>query len=150
MAHTAEDANRVRELMRAAPDKAPNQRRMDKQAIVADVIDDIEAIQKRGYTLEEIAELWATGGVELTVPTLKSYIQRARKTRAKGAVKAPRRSSVPTAKEPARAEKPNATKAAPATARAENAHGTSSAPKSTQSEFTTDDSPKIFGRKDGP
>ena len=44
MAYTLEDANRLRELMRAAPDKAPNQRRMDKQAIVREVIDEI-----RGY-----------------------------------------------------------------------------------------------------
>jgi hypothetical protein len=143
MAHTAEDANRVRELMRAAPDKAPNQRRMDKQAIVAEVIDDIEAIQKRGYTLEEVAELWATGGVELTLPTLKSYMQRARKTRAKGAGEAPRPSSVPTAKKPARAAKPVTAKAAPAPARAGNVDGAPSAPKSTRSEFMTDDSPKI-------
>lgn len=143
MAYTLDDANRVRELMRSAPEKAPNQRRMDKQAIVAEVIDDIEAMQKRGYTLEEVAELWATGGVELTLPTLKSYMQRARKTRAKGAGKASRLSSAPRASEPARAEKPNPSKAAKAITPAENARGTSSAPKRTQGEFMTDDSPKI-------
>jgi hypothetical protein len=150
MAYTLEDANRLRELMRAAPDKAPNQRRMDKQAIVAEVIDEIEAMQKRGYTLEEVAELWAKGGFEVTLPTLKSYLQRSRKTRAKGAVKAPRPSSAPRASERARIEKPGTAKAAPASSRAGNADGAPSAPKSTQSEFMTDDSPKIFGRKDGP
>ena len=81
MAYTLEDTNRVRELMRAAPEKAPNQRRTDKQAMVAEAIDDIEALQKRGYTLEEVAELWAKGGIEVTLPTFKSYLQRARKTR---------------------------------------------------------------------
>src|SRR5450432_4789638 len=50
MAHTLEDANRLRELMQAAPEKDANQRRMDKQAIVAEVLDGIEAMQKRGYT----------------------------------------------------------------------------------------------------
>jgi len=150
MAYTLEDANRLRELMRAAPDKAPNQRRMDKQAIVREVIDEIAAMQERGYTLEEVAELWATGGFEVTLPTLKSYLQRARKTRAKGADKAPRRSSAPRASERARIEKPNTAKATPAPSRAGKADGAPSAPKSTHSEFTTTDSPKIFGRKDGP
>ncbi len=148
MAYTLEDANRLRELMRAAPDKAPNQRRMDKQAIVREVIDEIAAMQERGYTLEEVAELWATGGFEVTLPTLKSYLQRTRKTRAKGAVKAPRPSASPTARERVRAEKPNTAKAAPAPSRAENTDGGPSAPKSTQSEFMTDDSPNIW-RKDG-
>jgi len=143
MAHTLEDANRLRELMQAAPEKDPNQRRMDKQAIVAEVLDGIEAMQKRGYTLEEIAELWATGGFELTLPTLKSYLQRARKTRAKGAAKAPRRSSLPRASAPARAEKPRAAKAAAVPSRGVDADSPSSAPKSTQSEFIATDRKRL-------
>ena len=101
------------------------------------------------YTLEEVAELWAKGGIEVTAADVQErYLQRARKTRAKGAAKAPRPSSPPTARERVRAEKPNTTKAAPAPSRAENTDGGPSAPKSTQSEFMTDDSPNIW-RKDG-
>ena len=148
MTYTLEDGNRLRTLLRAAPDKDPNQRRMDKQAIVKFILEDIAAMQARGYTLEEVAELLRTGSFEVTLPTLKSYLQRTRKTRAKGAVKAPRPSSPPTAREPARVEKPNPTKAAPVAARAGNGDGVPSAPKSTQSEFMTDDSPNIW-RKDG-
>jgi hypothetical protein len=48
MTYTLEDGLRLRALLRAAPDKDPNQRRMDKQAIVKFVIDDIAAIQERG------------------------------------------------------------------------------------------------------
>jgi hypothetical protein len=77
--YTLEHANRLRELMRAAPDKDPNQRRMDKQAIVKHVVDEITALQERGYTLEEVAEMLSTGGVTLTLPTLKSYLSRTRK-----------------------------------------------------------------------
>jgi hypothetical protein len=148
MTYTLEDGLRLRALLRAAPDKDPNQRRMDKQAIVKFVVEDIAAIQARGYTLEEIAELLATGNFEVTLPTLKSYLQRTRKTRAKGAAKAPRPSSPPTARERARAAKPDPTKAAPSPSRAENGDGVPSAPKGTQSEFTTTDSPKIFGRSE--
>jgi hypothetical protein len=150
MTYTLEDGLRLRALLRTAPDKDPNQRRMDKQAIVKFVVEDIASIQQRGYTLEEVAELLATGSFEVTLPTLKSYLQRARKTRAKGAAKAPQPSSPPTVRERTRADKPNTTKAAPAAARAANVDGATSAPSSTHSEFTTDDSPKIFGRKDGP
>lgn len=139
MAYTLDDANRIREQMRAAPEKAPNQRRMDKQAIVADVIDDIEGMQKRGYTLEEVAELWAKGGIGMTLPTLKSYMQRARKTRAKGAGKALRRSSPPPVAGRTRAVTPNVPKAVPPPSRAENADAAPSAPKTTQSEFMSTD-----------
>jgi hypothetical protein len=141
MAYTLEDANRLRELMRAAPDKPPNQRRMDKQAIVREVIDEIETIQKRGYTLEEVAELWAAKGkFEVTLPTLKSYLQRARKTSAKGAGKAPRRSSPQGASERPRSEKPRAVLAPSRPADAETSGGV---PKSTQSEFIATDRKRL-------
>jgi hypothetical protein len=144
MAYTLEDANRLRELMRAAPDKPPNQRRMDKQAIVRDVIDDIEAIQKRGYTLEEIAEMWATkGSFEVTLPTLKSYLQRARKTIARGAGKAPRRPSSTRASERPRAGQPTAAKADPAPALGTDADERPSDPKSTRREFISTDRRKL-------
>ncbi len=143
MTYTLEDGHRLRALLRAAPDKEPNQRRMDKQAIVKFVIDDIAAIQARGYTLEEVAELLATGAFKVTLPTLKSYLQRARKTSAKGAAKAPRHSSPPTAGGADRTEKPSAAKAAPAPSRGGDADPAPSAPKSTQSEFIATDRKRL-------
>jgi hypothetical protein len=140
MAYTLEDANRLREIMRAAPDKAPNQRRMDKQAIVKEVMDDIAAIQERGYTLEEIAEMWGKkGGVEVTLPTLKSYLQRARKTSGKGAPKAPRRSSSSTHLKEAAAKMAKSERAAPQAPKGPAAASSEGAPKSTHSEFITTD-----------
>lgn len=144
MAYTLEDANRLRELMRAAPDKPPNQRRMDKQAIVREVMDDIEAIQKRGYTLEEVAEMWAKkGGFEVTLPTLKSYLQRAKKTGAKGAGKARRRPSPLRGNDRPRAARPAAAKADPVSAPGPDPDERSSAPKSTQSEFISTDRKRL-------
>jgi hypothetical protein len=144
MAYTLEDANRLRELMRAAPDKPPNQRQMDKQAIVREVMDDIAAIQKRGYTLEEVAEMWAKrGSFEVTLPTLKSYLQRAKKTGAKGAAKAPRRPSSPRASERPCAAQPTAPKSDPAPARGADSDERSSATKSTQSEFIATDRKRL-------
>jgi hypothetical protein len=144
MAYTLEDANRLRELMRAAPDKPPNQRRMDKQAIVRDIKDDIAAIVKRGYTLEEVAEMWAKkGGFEVTLPTLKSYLQRAKKTGTQGAGKAPRRPSSPRGNDGPRSAKPSAAKGAPLPAPGPDADERSSTPKSTQSEFIATDRKRL-------
>ena len=143
MTYTLEDGNRLRTLLRAAPDKDPNQRRMDKQAIVKFILEDIAAMQARGYTLEEVAELLRTGSFEVTLPTLKSYLQRARKTRNKGAAKAPRRSSSRTASGADRAEKPNAAKTALAPSRSGDADPAPSAPKSTQSEFIATDRKRL-------
>ena len=143
MTYTLEDGNRLRTLLRAAPDKDPNQRRMDKQAIVKFIFEDIAAMQARGYTLEEVAELLRTGSFEVTLPTLKSYLQRARKTRTKGAAKAPRRSSSRTASGADRAEKPNAAKTALAPSRSGDADAAPSAPKSTQNEFIATDRKRL-------
>jgi hypothetical protein len=93
--YTLEDANKVAALLRAAPAKDPNKRRMDKQSIVKRVVDEIGALQERGYTLEEVAELLSTGGLKLTLPTLKSYLSRARKASAKGVKKGPERVALP-------------------------------------------------------
>lgn len=40
---------------------------------------DILALQKRGYTLTQISNALKAGGLTIATPTLKSYVQRARK-----------------------------------------------------------------------
>jgi hypothetical protein len=112
---------------------------MDKQAIVKHVVDEIAGLQERGYTLEEVAELLATGGLKLTLPTLKSYLQRIRKASAKGAAKAPQHLPSMTAKNRGRVEKTRPAKTVPAPSWSGDAHPAASASKSTQSEFLTTD-----------
>ncbi|MEP6653611.1 MAG: hypothetical protein ABJA82_09650 [Myxococcales bacterium] len=143
MEFTLEDANKLAALLRAAPAKDPNKRRMDKQAIVKHVVDEISALQERGYTLEEVTELLSTGGLKLTLPTLKSYLQRTRKASVKGAAKAPRRSTTTAARDSARPDKPRATKAVPSPSRVGDADPASSAPKSTRSEFIVTDRERL-------
>lgn len=97
MEYTLETANRLAEELRAIPAKDPSQRRLDKQAMVRHLAEEIVALQRRGYTIEEVAESLRGHGLELTTPTLKNYLQRA-----KGAVGKTRKARRPSG--PPRAE----------------------------------------------
>ncbi|MEO8211611.1 MAG: hypothetical protein ABI560_00370 [Myxococcales bacterium] len=80
--------NEIASALRALPAKDPSERRLHKQAVIRHIVQEITALQKRGYTLEEVARIVTTEGVEVTTPTLKSYLQRIRNAGGKGARKA--------------------------------------------------------------
>ena len=90
MEYTLEAARRLAEELRAIPAKDPAQRRLDKQAIVKELARELIALQKRGYTIEEVAGSLRERGLEITTPTLKNYLQRAKSAGAKA--RKPRRS----------------------------------------------------------
>ncbi len=85
MDYTLETARRLAEELRAIPAKDPSQRRLDKQAMVKELARELIALQQRGYTIEEVAESLRGRGLEITTPTLKNYLQRAKSTAAKRA-----------------------------------------------------------------
>jgi hypothetical protein len=93
--YTLEKVNELAGALRALPAKDPSERRLDKQAVIRHIVQEITALQVRGYTLEEVARSLTTEGVEVTLPTLKSYLQRARKASAKGVKKGPQRAALP-------------------------------------------------------
>jgi hypothetical protein len=78
MEYTLETARRLAEDLRAIPPKDPAQRRLDKQGMVRELASEIVALQKRGYTIEEVAESLRGRGLDITTPTLKNYLQRAK------------------------------------------------------------------------
>ena len=83
MEYTLESARRLAEELRAIPPKDPAQRRLDKQAMVRELAQELIALQQRGYTIEEVAGSLRERGLEITTPTLKNYLQRAKSTGAK-------------------------------------------------------------------
>jgi hypothetical protein len=83
MDYTLETAHRLAEELRAIPAKDPSQRRLDKQGMVKHLAQEIVALQQRGYTIEEVAESLRGRGLEITTPTLKNYLQRAKSTSGK-------------------------------------------------------------------
>lgn len=78
--------------LRALPAMDPSKRRTNKQGAVRYLAKEIAAVQARGYTVEEIVESLHGLGLDITTPTLKSYLQRAKNRAAKGS-KARRRST---------------------------------------------------------
>ena len=78
MDYTVENANRLAAELRAIPPKDPAQRRLDKQGMVRLLAEEIIALQQRGYTIEEVAESLRGRGLDITTPTLKNYLQRAK------------------------------------------------------------------------
>lgn len=69
--------------MKEAPEVSKEKRRVSKQEAIRELKRDIEAMQKRGYTLEDIAKFLSDGGLQITTPTLKSYLQRSKSDKAK-------------------------------------------------------------------
>lgn len=93
--YTVEKADALLGALRELPPKEPSQRRLDKQAVIRHLVDEITALQKRGYTLEEVAAALTGRGLGITCPTLKSYLQRIRRASGGGARKGRARSGLP-------------------------------------------------------
>ena len=79
MEYTVEKANQMAAALRALPPVDDSKRKLDKQGVVRRLADEILALQKRGYTIEQVAESLTTVGLDITTPTLKSYLQRIKK-----------------------------------------------------------------------
>jgi len=82
-----------------------------KQEAVKLLSREIEGLQRRGYSLEQIAEMLKGGGLVVSTPTLKSYLSRAKTTRERGKGAGPRRTVAGGANAPATAEVASAVKA---------------------------------------
>jgi hypothetical protein len=93
--YTLEKADGLLGALRALPPKDPSQRRLDKQAVIRHLVDEITALQKGGYTLEEIAAALTDQGLGITCPTLKNYLQRIRRASAEAARKGRSRAELP-------------------------------------------------------
>jgi hypothetical protein len=92
---TLETVDDLAAALRALPARDPAERRLDKQAVIRHLVEEITSLQQRGYTLEQVAALLSAEGVEVTTPTLKSYLQRAKKACGRGARKTPPRARLP-------------------------------------------------------
>jgi hypothetical protein len=139
MEYTVEQVDQVGERLLALPAIEPSKRKLDKQAAVRRLTDAIATLQQRGYTLEQIAQSMSGLGIQITTPTLKSYLQRARKPSSRGAARTPRRAAAAKApRQPIKDAKQSTASVAPLTAGKPD-----SAPKSTHSEFIATDRERL-------
>lgn len=78
MSYTLEKAEEMARALRTLPAIDESKRRLSKQAVVKHLVAEIAALQKRGYTIEQVVESLQGVGFTITTPTLKSYLQRAK------------------------------------------------------------------------
>jgi hypothetical protein len=76
--HTAHAIDEMIEKLLALPAKDPKQQKLDKQASVKRMVQALTTLQERGYTIEDIVLSLKGVGFDITTPTLKTYLQRAR------------------------------------------------------------------------
>jgi hypothetical protein len=112
---TRADIENFAEMLRSMPPAPPTAVNVTKQEAVKLLANEIARVQRRGYTLEQIAEALKGVGLDLTTPTLKNYLGRAKagKPRREPSRKPP--SPLPTAREStAKEAAPAAPREAPA------------------------------------
>jgi methionine synthase II (cobalamin-independent) len=76
MGYTNEKLEAIAAKLKTMPVIEKKKREHSKQDAVKVLSKEIAALQKRGYTLDQIAETLRGEGLEITTPTLKSYLQR--------------------------------------------------------------------------
>ena len=103
MTYTLEQSDQMVSALRALPAMDSSKRKLTKQAVVKRLAREIAALQARGYTIEQVVESLHGVGLDITTPTLKSYLQRAKRRRGKDAADRHGRTRVAAAP-PARAE----------------------------------------------
>lgn len=87
---TLESIEKLQQSLRELPAVEDKSRELNKQEAVALLVDEVDGLKKKGYSLEKIAELLTEGGFAIKPPTLKSYLSRARGVRkTKRSVKKP-------------------------------------------------------------
>jgi hypothetical protein len=72
MKYTQEKLEKIADKLREMPE-VKSKREHSKQESVKILYKEIADMQKRGYTLEQIAEVLSGEGLQITTPTLKSY-----------------------------------------------------------------------------
>ena len=102
--YTIEFLDKLEAEMLALPPPDRSQQKVNKQEAVSKLSDAIAQLQERGFSLEQIAESLSGRGLELTTPTLKTYLQRVRPKNGKSGTRTSRKgkAAAPTATETAR------------------------------------------------
>jgi len=80
--------------MNAAPEVTKVAGSINKQEAIRLLKNEIEELQKKGYSIESITNFFSDAGVEISAPTLKSYLHRTKPVVAKIA----RKTDAPKAK----------------------------------------------------
>jgi lambda repressor-like predicted transcriptional regulator len=78
MKYTTEQLEAIAAKLRDMPPVEKKKQEHSKQEAVRILAKEIAALQKRGYTLDQISETLRGEGLSIATPTLKSYLQRSK------------------------------------------------------------------------
>jgi DNA-binding transcriptional MerR regulator len=76
MGYTAAQVKEIAVKLRAMPVVESPPKDLTKQEVVKMLAKEIKSLQNKGYTLEQIATSLKGEGLDISTPTLKSYLQR--------------------------------------------------------------------------
>ena len=76
MGYSNEKLEAISAKLKTMPVIEKKKQEHNKQDAIKVLAKEIAALQKRGYTLDQIAETLRGEGLDITTPTLKSYLQR--------------------------------------------------------------------------
>ena len=80
MGYKLEQVEAIASKLQALPAIEPPPKDLTKQEVVKMLAKEIKSLQKRGYTLEQIATSLKGEGLDISTPTLKSYLQKSKTT----------------------------------------------------------------------
>ena len=80
--YTADQLSAIAEKLRTLPDPPAPTREHSKQEAVRVLAKEIGTLQKRGYTVEQVAEALTGAGLGITTATLRNYLTRAKEGKA--------------------------------------------------------------------
>ena len=78
MKYTAEQLETIAAKLRQMPPAEKKKRDFSRQEAVKILAKEIAALQRRGYSLEQISESLRGEGLDVATPTLKNYLQRSK------------------------------------------------------------------------
>lgn len=78
MTFTTEQIEAIAAKLHEMPAVEKKDQKHSKQEAIKRLAKEINAMKKRGYTLDQIAETLRGEGLDIAIPTLKSYLQRAK------------------------------------------------------------------------
>jgi hypothetical protein len=76
MGYTVAQIEEIAGKLKLLPDIDPPQKDLSKADAVKMLAKEIKSLQKRGYSLEQIANSLKGEGLDIATPTLKSYLQK--------------------------------------------------------------------------
>ena len=78
MGYTVAQVEEIAGKLRALPTIEPPPKDLTKSDVVKMLAKEIKSLQKRGYSLEQISSSLKGEGLDISTPTLKSYMQKAK------------------------------------------------------------------------